>query len=129
MKNEYRWSHPSDWLAEKINGFEAGTEFAKLREFALAMAGTLDGDQIQDLFQSDMDGDGYFLNLNTPIPALVQSQGGEERGDVLFFCSEPCRNAFRPIHPVVMHTYTVRDVDRDFDCCEECGGFLEEASE
>lgn len=66
MAVKYKWDHPSDWLTEKLNGFEAGTEFGKLREFALAIAGELDGDQIQDLFQSDMDADGYFDDQNEP---------------------------------------------------------------
>lgn len=51
------WSSAHEWLNEKLSGLDSGTG---LLEYASAMAGVLDGDEIQDLFQSDMEADGYF---------------------------------------------------------------------
>ncbi len=55
--SKYKWSHPGEWLQDAIN--EADT-IEELRDLAHALAGVLDGDQIQDLFQAGMTGDGYF---------------------------------------------------------------------
>lgn len=52
----YRWDSPGDWLAEKI---AAGDEYA-LRGYLNAIVGTLDSDTIQDIFQAEMQTDGYF---------------------------------------------------------------------
>ena len=50
----YRWSHPTEWLEEKIlTGHDA-------REYAVSLLRMVDGDQIQDEFQSQMHEDGYF---------------------------------------------------------------------
>lgn len=59
MADKFKWSHPTEWLNDKINGYEV-LQFHELRDLALAMASKLDGDTIQDLFQSDMHDDGYF---------------------------------------------------------------------
>jgi hypothetical protein len=56
----YKWEHAQDWLQDRIAG--AGED--ELLELAKAMAGTLDGDQIQDLFQDAMDNDGFFDDLD-----------------------------------------------------------------
>ena len=74
----YKWSHASDWLEQKIDdlanaGDEAvsraeerdlGRALSELRQLAHDLASKLDGDTIQDLFQSDMDADGFFLDLD-----------------------------------------------------------------
>lgn len=59
MPDKFKWSHPTEWLNDKINGYEV-LQFHELRDLALAMASKLDGDTIQDLFQSDMHDDDYF---------------------------------------------------------------------
>ena len=61
MSEAYKWSHPIEWLEEKIEAEELGDLDAQ--GIARAIAGLLDGDQIQDLFQKDMDDDGYFNKL------------------------------------------------------------------
>lgn len=63
--HKQQWSHPREWLDEKLMDLSPATDshnFSRsgLWEYASAMASTLDGDQIQDLFESDMDDDGYF---------------------------------------------------------------------
>lgn len=60
VKPRYRWAFAYDWLEDKIH---AATE-AELHSFALAMAQILDSDAIQDLFQSEMQADGFFNDLN-----------------------------------------------------------------
>ena len=53
---EYKWAHPYNWFSEWI---EKADE-KRLREYLRILAGRLDGDQIQDLFEKEMDEDGYF---------------------------------------------------------------------
>ena len=58
---EYRWSHPIEWLDHYL---EAPThDRDDLIAIARQLAALLDGDQLQDLFQSEMDADGYFKPL------------------------------------------------------------------
>jgi hypothetical protein len=59
---QYKWDSPGEWLIEKINSFEM-LDFYKLREIALIMARELDSDELQDLFQPEMDDDGYFTEV------------------------------------------------------------------
>lgn len=59
------YEHAHDWLIEKLTDLTTrmsgvGTEVDTMFEYARDMAGKLDGDQIQDLFQSDMDEDDFF---------------------------------------------------------------------
>lgn len=56
----YRWSHPLEWLDEKLDTLPP----AEVLSWAKQLAQQLDGDQIQDLFQQDMDDDGYFTELD-----------------------------------------------------------------
>lgn len=56
----YRWAHPSEWLVERLHRFAVNKDVEALHWTALELARTLDGDQIQDLFQDEMDADGYF---------------------------------------------------------------------
>ena len=55
--NRRNWKCPHDWLAEKSAEEE---DPVKLRTFIRELAGKLDCDSIQDLFQGEMDEDGYF---------------------------------------------------------------------
>ncbi len=61
---QYRWSHPIEWLQGKIddlaNQRDKDVAVTELRSIASELAGHLDGDTIQDIFQSEMDADGYF---------------------------------------------------------------------
>lgn len=53
------WERAHDWLMDVISNHAAESK-AELVSLARDMATALDSDQIQDLFQSDMDDDGYF---------------------------------------------------------------------
>ena len=56
----YRWNHPHEWLSEKIDDLVCAGDVQGLRSLVVSVMGLLDGDAIQDVFQSEMDGDQYF---------------------------------------------------------------------
>lgn len=56
MTKTYRWANPHEWLIQKMR-FMNPTD---LYSTAVELAKQLDGDRIQELFQHDMDLDGYF---------------------------------------------------------------------
>lgn len=58
----YRWQYPVDWLSEAALKWDE----RRLYQAVLSLAGRLDSDAIQDLFQEDMDADGYFTDLDAP---------------------------------------------------------------
>ncbi len=55
--SKYRWSNPIEWLAYKIKEDWTATES---RSAFIDVLDKLGPDDIQDLFQTEMDGDGYF---------------------------------------------------------------------
>ena len=57
---KYRWEHPYEWLVDKVN---SGEWDKNLRVEILELASHLDGDTLQDIYQSDMDADNYFKPL------------------------------------------------------------------
>jgi len=56
----YQWSSAQEWLLEKING----ADLVEVRSIARELAEQTDNDQIQDSFQSEMDADGFFDDLD-----------------------------------------------------------------
>lgn len=59
----YRWSHPGQWLEHHIDQLrDSGSDYARLDLASLArrLGEQLDSDTIQDLFQGEMEEDGYF---------------------------------------------------------------------
>jgi hypothetical protein len=58
----HRWAHPSDWLDYYME--QDTHDRDDIIQIAKALAGRLDGDSLQDLFQDEMDTDGYFKDLN-----------------------------------------------------------------
>lgn len=52
----YKWDCPHDWLKDHI----AELSREQVSEYLLGLAGTLDHDTIQEYFEDQMDGDGYF---------------------------------------------------------------------
>jgi len=56
----YRWSHPIEWLDDHISELAQANDVPGLAALARTLATKLDGDQIQDEFQTDMDAAGYF---------------------------------------------------------------------
>lgn len=53
---KYRWSSANEWLDEKIDS----ARNAELTSIAKQLASLVDGDQIQDIFQAEMEADGFF---------------------------------------------------------------------
>jgi hypothetical protein len=58
-EQQYKWAYPSDWLNDKIDAAEP----TELRGIVNAIVTKLAEDDIQDLFQAEMDADGYFRPL------------------------------------------------------------------
>lgn len=61
-KPRYRWAHPSEWLDWYLESETHDRD--AIVGIARALAEGLDGDDLQDLFQPEMDADGYFHDLN-----------------------------------------------------------------
>lgn len=62
-KPKYRWSHPREWFDYYLE--QETHDRDDLIGIARQLADKLDGDQLQDVFQSDMDADQYFHDWNT----------------------------------------------------------------
>ena len=58
-KPRYRWSHPYAWLETASADWDRDRLLHELRRLALQH----DSDTLQDIYQKDMDGDGYFEPL------------------------------------------------------------------
>ena len=56
----YKWDCPYDWLCDKLNGWDEATLRGEIR----ILAARLDSDTLQDLYQSEMEADGYFEEVN-----------------------------------------------------------------
>ena len=57
----YRWDHVHAWFDHYL---EADRDREELANLCRQLAEKLDSDQLQDLFQGEMDDDGYFTDLN-----------------------------------------------------------------
>jgi hypothetical protein len=58
----YRWATPYKWLDEKSNDWD----ICDLRNALMNLALVSDSDTLQDVFEDEMDGDGYFDDLDAP---------------------------------------------------------------
>ena len=72
-KHTYRWAHPIEWLDEKITALSQADRVDELCSLARELGAKLDGDTIQDLFESEMDADGYFK----PVVGGAEEEGGD----------------------------------------------------
>lgn len=59
MAIKYRWQSAHDWLFQKSESWSREELFSALQALALQC----DSDTIQDLFQTEMDQDGYFEEM------------------------------------------------------------------
>ena len=59
----YRWKSAHDWLIYHLERLAEDEDVRYLQVAAQLMGGMLDGDQIQRLFESSMDKDGYFKEI------------------------------------------------------------------
>ncbi len=56
----YKWDSAYEWLSDKAKGWDE----ARLYQELMSLARDADSDTLQDQFQSDMDADGYFNDLD-----------------------------------------------------------------
>jgi nitrate/TMAO reductase-like tetraheme cytochrome c subunit len=57
---EYRWDSPHEWLRDKLNKLANDDEINEILSIAQQLSAHLDADVLQDLFQREMDDEGYF---------------------------------------------------------------------
>lgn len=84
----YKWSSPGEWLADLMEVRINARDFDGVVDIArtLLNATVIDSDTIQELFQSDMDADGYFKPIVSD--ALIQNCADHSR---LVTISYKCR--------------------------------------
>lgn len=58
----YKYADPQEWLAERARDWSHDRLYLELME----LARQTDSDTLQDIYQSDMDADGYFEDLDAP---------------------------------------------------------------
>ena len=56
----YQWAYPSDWLAAHVDKLAEAKDVPQLRALINHLMRQLTEDDIQDIFQEEMDRDGYF---------------------------------------------------------------------
>jgi hypothetical protein len=59
---KYRWSNPQEWLGDKLTQLANDDEYPEILEIARTLSGMVDADQVQNLFQNEMDSNGYFTS-------------------------------------------------------------------
>lgn len=59
----YRWNNPQEWLLDRVRGESPGWVFAAIE----TIIPLLDADFVQDLFQDEMDRDGYFEETHEKV--------------------------------------------------------------
>lgn len=80
----YKYANAHDWLEERITGT---SDLDYLRGIIRSLAGKCDGDDLQDIFQSEMSADGYFDDLDAEE---------EDDGDGMFIVIEDEDGDFDP---------------------------------
>lgn len=117
----YKYNNAHEWFHEYTQRLESSA----LHSIANDLADKLDGDTIQDMFQNEMDADGYFRDLDKKMPALFEiDEYGEANGTVYWFCSDECREKFVPDNdPIMLKPGDDNNYD-DQSSCAECGGTL-----
>ena len=61
---KYKWAHPYEWLMWKATSWDLSELFDALQ----AVAVKHDSDTLQDIFQFEMDKDGYFEEKEETSP-------------------------------------------------------------
>jgi hypothetical protein len=61
MNDTYKWASPHEWFQSYLDRNRNNT--AQLFQLCGELASKLDADQMQELFESDMDSDGYFKKV------------------------------------------------------------------
>jgi hypothetical protein len=60
IMDTYRWESPADWLDWKFLQWTATEQLAAAHQILK----TIDNDMVQDIFQEEMEQDGYFLAVD-----------------------------------------------------------------
>lgn len=89
----HQWASPQEWLLEKINE-ENNRE--TLRGYIRELLGHADADGVQDSFQSDMDADGYFQDLNLCPDCQTTLTDRTTSGEHPSYCDECDREVDLP---------------------------------
>jgi hypothetical protein len=55
--SKYKWANPNEWLIDVIKKTD---DIQTLKSIFFSFISGLDSDYIQDIFQDEMDADGYF---------------------------------------------------------------------
>ncbi len=61
--SECQWDSPQEWLANKIEDLTDENNILELHKICQHLFNLVDSDQIQELFQQEMDEDGYFKKI------------------------------------------------------------------
>jgi len=61
---KYQWPSPHAWLMDRVSAEAGDRRVDWLEQAILAMAACLDSDQIEDIFEIEMEQDGYFEPLD-----------------------------------------------------------------
>ncbi len=56
---KYKWNNPYEWIIEKVSEWDEN----QLRHEIVEILSHIDIDTIQDIYQSDMEKDGYFNKI------------------------------------------------------------------
>jgi len=56
----YRWANPYEWLKDKAGEHLLHADYDRLYKELLALAARMDSDTLQELYEREMDKDGYF---------------------------------------------------------------------
>ena len=87
---KYKYNSPQEWLIEYAGKLDAGKLF---NEFTVLVQ-QMDADTIQDLYQSDMDADGYF----TPVVETERLTSAAYPGEV-FTVEQIDEEQYQSVYP------------------------------
>jgi hypothetical protein len=79
----YKWDSALEWLTERLDQRARQNDVAELLECAKLLAEQVDSDTIQDLYQPDMNADGFFRDLD-----ITQNLTGKQCIDLLIEAGE-----------------------------------------
>lgn len=85
---KHKWASAGEWLLDVASGWDADELYSAVQ----SMAGRLDGDAIQDLFQAEMNDDGYFKRVweedDKELTALTRHKVVELLEGISIQCSD-----------------------------------------
>lgn len=85
----YKWASPGEWLRQKIQTAASENDVVELMSICNTLLPHVDNDTIQDEFQSDMDSDGFFQDLDITEKLTARQcmelliEAGEDEGELV----------------------------------------------